>query len=82
MADETTNEPKPQPAKAAKGGNPVLVKLASAGADDKFVIGEGDQTLEVTPQGVEVDESRVEDLLEIAAYNGVPVVVTPVDEGK
>lgn len=78
MADEKP-QATPAPAKA-KASDPMLVKLASAGVNDSFVVGEGEGALRVTPQGVEVAADKVETLLEIAAYNGVSLVVGPVEK--
>lgn len=77
MASSTEDKPTP-----AKASGTTLVKLASAGANDTFVVGDGEGALMITPQGVEVDSSKVEVLLEIAAYNGVTLVVTDVEKGK
>lgn len=78
MADEKP-QTTPTPAKA-KATETMLVKLASAGANDAFVIGEGEDAFRVTPQGVEVAADKVEVLLEIAAHNGVTLAVGPVDK--
>jgi hypothetical protein len=77
MADSTESKPTP-----AKKSGTVLVRLTSAGVNDTFVIGDpaSEDSLTVTPQGVEIDSSKVETLLEIAAYNGVTLTV--VEKGE
>lgn len=78
---KTDATPAPADAPANRAGpEVVLVRLHSAGADDKFTIGGTDQEFVITPQGVEVPANRVEDLLEIAAYNGVALAIGPVEK--
>lgn len=79
MADEKVTPAPATPAKA-KASDMALVKLASAGVNDSFVVGEGEDALRVTPQGVEIAADKVETLLEIATYNGVTLVVGPAEK--
>jgi hypothetical protein len=65
-----------KPKTGAKTGS-MLVKLASAGVNDKFLVPQGSgDPIEITPQGVEVPAGAVDGLLEVAIANGVALVVT------
>ena len=80
MADE-----KPEQTPSAKGGAPTKVlvaRLVSANPDDRFLIGHPDQPddqLVITPAGVEIHPNDVEQLLEVAAANGVALAVAEED---
>lgn len=77
MADENT-EQTPTPAKARGAKQQLVARLVSAGADDTFTVGD----LTVTPAGVAVTQQQAEELVEVAAQNGVGISVSLEDEGN
>lgn len=79
MADEKTDQQAKSPAKT----DTVLVRLLSSGADDSFLIGDPEKGgLAITPAGVEIPAAKVDDMIEIADYNGVALSIEPVEKGK
>lgn len=80
MAEE---KPKTETPAAKSASGKMLVKLASAGRDDKFLVpqdGGEKEPFVVTVQGVEVPANAVDALLEIATANSVALVVTEVGQ--
>lgn len=79
MAEE---KPKTETPAAKSASGKMLVKLASAGRDDKFLVPQdgGGEPFVVTVQGVEVPANAVDALLEIATANSVALVVTEVEQ--